>query len=68
MMRNALWFAVVIGCFTLVIPCGCGPTIDPEQTASPQTDEAAKQHFDQQYQQQAEEMKKMQQKMRRKGR
>ena len=58
-MRKAVWFTVAIGCFTFASLSGCGPAIDAEKTASPQTDEAAKQHAEQQYQKMAEEMKKM---------
>lgn len=67
-MRNTLLFAAILGCFTVSGLFGCGPAIEAEKTGSPQEDQAAQQHMEQQYEKQAEEMKKMEEQMRRKGR
>ena len=63
-MRRTIPCTVAIACFTVAGLFGCGPSIEPEKTASPQGP-TAKEKMDQDYEKRAEEMKKMQEQMRR---
>jgi hypothetical protein len=63
-MLKTLSYTVAVGCCAVAGLIGCGPTVEPEQTSSPQGP-TAQQEMDQEYQKRAEEMQKMQEQMRR---